>query len=115
MTTNTIVNPVAGPPGSLAQAFDFDPADPSIVYAGTDSAGVFKSFDGGGHWITFLPTIVTTRAVIANGNTVHVGTSFGVYTSRDAGATWTLTFNVNPVFAMAMDPICSAPITYWGG
>jgi photosystem II stability/assembly factor-like uncharacterized protein len=81
----------------------FDPRNPSIVYCGTGEgnwwsflgAGILRSTDGGTTWATlctppfvgqgFYDLIVDPR------DTRHLvaATTGGLYTSTDAGATWT--------------------------
>jgi hypothetical protein len=81
-----------------------DPVNPLIVYAGSDTLGLFVTVDGGKNWIrvTALPTAAgTTNYNIAfdpasaaiNGATsvVYIFASNAVYVSTDAGATWSAT------------------------
>jgi photosystem II stability/assembly factor-like uncharacterized protein len=103
-----------------------DPSNPNVVYAGTQTLGVYKSVDGGA---TFAASNVglTSRRMSRSGNvaidptnpsTLYAGTEAGgVFKSIDAGATWTA---VNSgllelsVFGLAMD--ASQPnVLYVGG
>ena len=40
-----------GPEGGFVQAVAIDPDNTSALYAGTLGGGVFKSSDGGAHWV----------------------------------------------------------------
>ena len=96
----------AGPTnvGGRVVDIEFDPNNPSIIYAGFSTGGVFKSFDAGNNWLpVFDEQAVLTVGDIAidptNSNVVYVGTGEangghnnfpggGVFKSTDAGATW---------------------------
>ena len=80
------------------------PTNPDIAYAAMASGGVFKTTDGGDHWLPLFDDeqVLSVGAVALDPqepNTVYVGTgeanagsySFfgvGLYRSLDAGATW---------------------------
>lgn len=81
------------------------PTDPSVIYAGTGEgyfnidavrgAGIFKTANGGASWTRLRSTktsdfFFVNDIVISPNNARHlyVGTSTGVWRSRDAGATW---------------------------
>jgi hypothetical protein len=89
------------------KALAVHPTDPSIVYAGAASGGVWKSVDSCETWRPLWDTTLTMAAVAiaiapSNPNVVYVGTGewtpgwgpgypgAGLYVSNDAGATWTL-------------------------
>ena len=96
----------AGPTniGGRVVDLEFDPNNPSIIYAGFSTGGIFKSFDGGNSWQPiFDDQAVLTIGDIAidpnNTNIIYVGTGEangghnnfpggGVFKSTDAGATW---------------------------
>ncbi len=87
-----------GPDGGSILALAIDPANPAILYAGTDGAGVFKSTDGAGHWNaanTGLTSITVNALAIdpVTPTTLYAGTSAGVYKSMDGGGHWAITFN----------------------
>jgi hypothetical protein len=83
-----------------------DPANESVVYFGSEQAGLWWSSDTGSSWQqvptssipTGTPVDAGVRFVLfdpsggtTNGrtNTIYVGVSgFGVYVSRDAGSSW---------------------------
>ncbi len=93
-----------GPPGNRVEAVAAIPGDPSVIYAGAASGGVFKTSDAGLHWEPiFDGQDVASIGAIAispsNTNIVWVGTgeSFirgnisvgdGIYRSTDAGKSW---------------------------
>jgi photosystem II stability/assembly factor-like uncharacterized protein len=105
-----------------------DPQNSSTLYAGT-FAGVFKSIDGGGHWTN---TGLTSHAVKAlaidlqTPTTLYAGTAVGpypygavaggVFTSTNAGASWSA-LNAGltslSVGALVIDPL--SPSTLYAG
>ncbi len=95
-------------PGNIGGRFNCivaHPTNPSIIYAGAATGGVFKTTDGGGNWSPIFDeqpylSIGCIALDPSNPNTVWVGTGDanisgfcytgdGVYKSTDAGATWT--------------------------
>ena len=66
---------------------------PTTVYVGMPTAGVFKSTDGGNHWVA-VNVGLTNTAVQAlaidplNHLTVYAGTAGGVFKSLDGGRDW---------------------------
>lgn len=78
-----------------------DPVDPSILFAGTRPAGVYRSRDGGRHWekcavdiasACSIGTPFVTSVVVDpdEHDTVWAGVEIdGVFRSEDGGETWT--------------------------
>ena len=78
----------------------FDPAQPGLVYATSDVAGVFRSSDSGNHWEMLNGGLgnyeVSSFAVDPfDSHTLYAGTGAiaesdkaGIYVSHDAGVTW---------------------------
>ncbi|MDO8690482.1 MAG: hypothetical protein Q7R39_10825, partial [Dehalococcoidia bacterium] len=96
-------SPTGGPPG-LVYSVVLDPVTPSILYAGTSTAGVFKSTDGGRTWTSRNQRLEASAAFSLaidplNTATVYAGTNRGVFRSDDGAATW-----VSASSGLAMDP-----------
>jgi photosystem II stability/assembly factor-like uncharacterized protein len=87
-----------------------DSRNPTTLYAGSSGSGLFKSRDGGRHWIHLgnKDDKAVVISVVAKANTVLAGTvGSGVLRSADAGATWSISFpapHVRKVFSVASDP-----------
>jgi hypothetical protein len=93
----------------------FDPANSSIIYAGTgegffnadrvQGAGMFKSMDAGAHWTRLAFTVNNSNfffvndIVVSNVNSqnVYAATGTGVWRSLDGGTTFTLVLSVPTV------------------
>lgn len=88
----------------------FHPKDPSIIWAGAPSGGLWKTTDGGATWTNLtdqLPNLGVTSIVIHpdNPNIIYIATgdgdgldtfSIGVLKSMDGGASWNTT-GINPM------------------
>lgn len=90
--------------GGRIRVVKYHPENPSIVYAGSASGGVFKSTDGGDTWTPMsdrLPTLAIGHMALdpSNPDHIYIGTgegSFnwdkvygdGVYKSTDGGQSW---------------------------
>ena len=84
-----------GPYGGDINALAIDPLTPATLYAGTDTYGVFKSTDGGGHWNaanTGMPTPTDVSALAIDPSTpatLYAATwGTGVLKSTDGGEHW---------------------------
>jgi photosystem II stability/assembly factor-like uncharacterized protein len=110
-----------GPVGGAVTAIGIDPTAPSIVYAGTASASVFKSTDGGSTWahVTLpftgvIPAVLDLQINPKTPGVLYAGTSDGVFKSTDAGATWKTTrLSGLQAYAVAIDP--ETPTTVYAG
>jgi uncharacterized repeat protein (TIGR01451 family) len=89
-----------------------NPANPSIVYAATDS-GVYKSTDGGGSWagagLDQLNAFINELALDpTNPSTLYAATnSSGVYKSTDGGVNWSQSntgLTASAVLSLAINP-----------
>ena len=96
--------PDANGPFKLAnQKMAVDPVNPNVVYVGTTSDGVWRSFDAGASWARIADIPVSTlgpgsagiafdtHSGAANGRTRTIFIPIygkGVWQSADAGATW---------------------------
>jgi hypothetical protein len=80
--------------GKTVLSLVIDPNQPSILYAGMDGLGIYKTSDGGTNWTQLSSGITDKRvlALIVDPNittTLYAGTpSKGVFRSYDGGATW---------------------------
>jgi len=93
---------ITGPEGGLVNKLLFDPADPSIAYAASFN-GVFRSTDGGQHWVAapeLLGTPVADMAIApSDPQKVFASTQYGLFKSKDRGATW---FRVHPLASLTV-------------
>src|SRR3989454_748999 len=108
-----------GPEGGSISALAVDPQTPTTLYAGTTSAGVFKSTDGGTHWRAVNAGLgaTTVRALAIDPQTasaLYAATwGGGVFKSTDGGANWSgissglidpYVVRVSAIAAMAINP-----------
>lgn len=102
------------PEGGIIYCAAIDPIRPSIIYAGSNGPGVFKSTNGGELWSavnTGLPTTsyVGALAVSASApDTVYAALSAdentGLYRSLNGGQSWTLITMASGPGMIAIDP-----------
>jgi photosystem II stability/assembly factor-like uncharacterized protein len=92
--------------------------DAGIVYLAMDQVGLFASTDDGQHWQRSgqgIPSAANplslaelpTKGLSSAGPTLYVGTSRGLFASKDGGSTWTALATQTipePVTALATDP-----------
>ena len=74
------------------RALAIDPADSSVVYAGT-YGGIYKSTDGGDSWTAAnagldADWVLDIQIAATDTSVVYAATNKGVYLSTDAGTTW---------------------------
>jgi photosystem II stability/assembly factor-like uncharacterized protein len=70
---------------------NFDPDDPTTMYASVEVGGLLKSTDGGNHWQEFPSLYEDVHRLMihpTNRNFLYAVTGRGLYVSPDAGATW---------------------------
>ena len=100
--TNSGANASSGRVTALA----VDPRNPDVAYAGAAEGGVWKTTDGGAHWIPLTddqPSLATGALALdpSNSDIVYAGTGeanqcgdcyygAGILKTTDAGASWTL-------------------------
>jgi photosystem II stability/assembly factor-like uncharacterized protein len=99
--------------GGSFYALAVNPSDPEIIYAGTNSEGIYQSIDGGDNWeqINDGLTSLDIRAISVdpvNSNIVYAGTADGIFKSVDNGDNWvaknTGLTNLD-IRALSIDPI----------
>ena len=112
----------AGLTGNTILSYAINPANTSIVYAGSSSAGIFRSTNAGANWspINSGLTTLTIRALAidpATPSTLYLGTDGrGVFRSTNSGDSWA---GINTgqggssVNALAIDP--SNPSVIYAG
>lgn len=94
-------------PNLATSTIAISPQNANVVYAGTGEpfgnldritgVGLIKSTDAGEHWTRLLNTATfgdVGRLLVnpTNSNHLLIGTSKGIYTTQDGGATWNQTF-----------------------
>lgn len=82
-----------GPDEGVVLSLAVDPQNPDIVYAGTRTAGVFRSADGGRSWVParrgLLSAQVNCLAIDPQTpSTLYACNFWRVFKSTDRGATW---------------------------
>jgi photosystem II stability/assembly factor-like uncharacterized protein len=93
-----------GPEGNRASTVTGVIGDPNVIYAGAASGGIFKSTDGGIHWVPIFDkepvASIGALAVAPSDPSVvwagtgepfirsHISLGWGVFKSLDAGKTW---------------------------
>jgi photosystem II stability/assembly factor-like uncharacterized protein len=111
---NEIIPGPAGPEGAdydqVFRSLEVDPANPDVLYMGTERNGIVKSSDGGATWqrlrkglrhsattysevwdidvSPFNPQFVIAAVADSPGPVDYPGSPAGVYISTDAGSTW---------------------------
>jgi photosystem II stability/assembly factor-like uncharacterized protein len=100
-----------GPDGGYTVQVLNDPVTPTTSYAAT-FGGVYKTIDGGDHWVPVGPGLFLREVAIAasNPNVLYaqggrfgIAASIGIYKSTDGGASWTIVFPmVSPTMATSI-------------
>ncbi len=71
----------------------FDPANPMTIYAGTHGGGIYKSLDGGEHWVPVNTGLTTTWVGLLvidpkQPDTVYASGGGSLYRTADGGEHW---------------------------
>lgn len=80
--------------GGVVQALVVEPGNPSVIYAGTQLSGVYKSLDGGASWTAVNGGLTKLNVLSLAINpvlptTLYAGTAGGgVFRSVDGGTNW---------------------------
>jgi photosystem II stability/assembly factor-like uncharacterized protein len=120
-----------GPPGGVVQAIAIAPSAPSTIYAGTKTAGIFKSTDTGSTWTAVnngipprptsadpgegpVTSILALAVDPASPLTAYAGTlTDGMYKTADGGAHWTRLIGVTTADVRAIAIVPQAPQTVY--
>ncbi len=101
-----------GPDGGSIYSLAADPSSPGTIYAGTDG-GVWKSVDGGGHWVPTPPGFSTGLAFATSPGRVWAGVynyyfllhdSRGIFLLTEGASAWRQVGPVVNVTDLAVDP-----------
>jgi photosystem II stability/assembly factor-like uncharacterized protein len=98
-----------GPFGGDVKALILDRANTSVVYAGLEAKGIWKSVDGGQNWFSANEGLGDLHIVALgqdphDANLLYAGTRTGIFKSGDAGTSWQLADSLNTeVRAFAFD------------
>ncbi len=81
-------------------SLDIAPSNPSVLYAGGDSGGVWKTTDKGLHWNLLTTTVLhgsfgAVKIHPADPNTVYAATSGKIVKTVDGGASWSTVYSEN--------------------
>jgi len=105
------ITPAAAPPTAPCTDLQFDPSNPSTLYAFMGGDHIYRSTDAGAHWMATgdMPTPLSLgRVRIDPGNPMHLyatgsvnGSSLGFWVSHDGGTSWQIpdTFRAGAVAA----------------
>ena len=116
----TLTEEVSGAEAEPTTFFVIDPADPRVIYVGTEY-GVYKSTDGGATWSeasTGIPTPEITGATVdpVDTSTIFATSADALYKSTDRGITWNEILQGVGTFCMApSDDLTLYYVMDWDG
>ena len=111
-----------GPEGGGVKIVKADPHNPTILYAGTERSGVFKSIDAGANWTAASQGLANSRITALEldpktPTTLYAGSENGLFKSIDGGQLWQplhyTPSEVTPIHTIAIDP--QTPTTLYVG
>ena len=112
-------------PRDFITAIAVDPTDADVIYVGTESAGIYKTIDGGRSWSPAhngLGRAAIDTLIIDRGDPrrLYAGTLLGgVYYSVDGGSSWTAGRNsamsMEWIAAVVLDPVNSRHLYFAAG
>ncbi len=118
----TWVNTQENLQATSVQVSAIDPVNPQVIYVGTPTSGLHKSFNGGSTWLRLTQNNSSLNSISAiaidpkTPETVYVGSATGFYKSTDSGNIFALKqtgINVSgtpTIFAIAIDPVTPATV-----
>lgn len=93
----------------MISAIAIDPANPDVIYAGTEAGKIFKSIDDGETWQEkseglWGDSIIALAIDSTNPHTLYAGAYGTLYKSIDAGENWDIIYEVG-IYAIAINPV----------
>jgi hypothetical protein len=107
-SVNVNINVIAGLP---THKVVIDPANPAMLYAGSDNGGILRTVNGGANWnLIYQTTNVNIDALTIDPvlpQNIYLATTFGLFKSPNGGTSWNPINGPFNVLVMAVDPINS--------
>ena len=110
-TATNLQNQVNLIPGFPTHKLVVDPSNPSTLYLGVDSSGVFKTIDGGVTWgLVFARNANIDALAIdpSNPSTLYLATTGQIFKTNNGGGTWGQVSSPGLVSAFVVDQTNSA-------
>lgn len=101
------------PEGGDILCLAIDPLSPDILFAGTQTQGMYKSIDGGANWYPInngMPLGTVNAVAIAPNDPlvvyagIYADPTVGIIKSKDGGASWNFVRGTNLIYDIAIDP-----------